>query len=51
MVPTRTGKMGKVREFYKDWKSQRILPKILEKSGKMPASNNENHASMVPYFK
>ena len=43
-VPTGTGKSGKmeehfpvrkkVREFCSDWKSQGILPKILEKYGK-----------------
>ena len=43
MVPTGTGNQGKpgkmgrhspVREFCQDWKSQGILPKILEKTGK-----------------
>ena len=40
MVPIGTGKPGKigdrfpVREFQSDWKSQGILPKILEKMRK-----------------
>ena len=60
------GKMGRhfpVREFCEDWKSQGILLKILEKiilenlkeywksPGNLSASNSENHANMVPYFK
>ena len=55
-----------LREFCQDWKSQGILPKILEKSekillknwkkyrkslGNLSASNSENPANMVPYFK
>ena len=72
MVPTRTGNPGKmgrhfpVREFCQDWKSQRILLKILEKleknytgkikeywksQGNFSASNSETPANMVPYFK
>ena len=52
MVPTRTGKTektwengrafsskGKVRKFCQDWKSQGILPKILEKSEKVILEN------------
>ena len=57
---------GKVREFCQDWKSQGILLKILEKSekfilgnwkkywksqGNLSASNSENLANVVRYFK
>ena len=56
---------GKVRKFCQDRKSQLILLKILEKSekiteklkgilesqGNLSASNSQNPANMVPYFK
>ena len=48
MVPTGTGNQGKpgkmgrhfpVREFCQDWKSQGILPKILEKQENLNKKN------------
>ena len=49
-------KTGKVREFYpKYWENKKKytgkLNKILKSQGNLSASNSENPANMVPYFK
>ena len=62
MVPTWTGKMGehfpvgeKLENFKMFEKSEKIALKIFFKywksQGNLPASNSENPANMVPYFK